>query len=379
MPCGENNGGLDGVWVCDKCTLENELSVSACIICENKKPSTRGAPHGNFNQFHTRDQQFRPGEARGDKGAVKQALDRLDRDRDHDRDRDGDRDGDDGRGGGGGGGQQAGSNFDHQLGDRLSMLEREVQRMQGGGGGARSKQILCRRKAGIPPFVATLSNMLNKGGDVGGMDGLGGEGGEGVEDVSDVISWSPDGKRIMVHQLDRFSTTVLPRYFKPSKTPSIQYASFLKQLNTHNFRTIGGAGRWQGEPNQREYEHPLFQKGQPHLLHDITRKTNTAESGKKTFAQLLKEKSETNAHGESGPSGGSYSSGSPQGSHVKESHTRPQSIPPPNPLGRERTNEDPHSDRRGGGGGGYGGGAGGGEGYGYGGGGFDDRRKVYEE
>jgi hypothetical protein len=204
---------------------------------------------------------------------------------------------------------------------------------------------------GIPPFVDKLYNML--------------KGGEGVEDISGVISWSPDGMRIKLHQLDRFSSIVLPRYFKTSKTPTLQYASFLRQLNIYNFRTTAGGGNRSGRgvvvvgSGQREYEHRHFQKGQPQLLRLITReKTNTAR-------------------GESGPSGGSYSSSSPPGSHVKESHTQPQSIPPPLPLsvrGRERTKDDPHSERRGGGGGGYGGGASGGEGYGDGGGDFDDRR-----
>lgn len=56
-------------------------------------------------------------------------------------------------------------------------------------------------------------------------------------------------------QLEDFTNTVLPKYFKHSN-----YASFVRQLNMYGFAKVGV------DPSHREFTHPRFVRGKPEQL-----------------------------------------------------------------------------------------------------------------
>ena len=78
--------------------------------------------------------------------------------------------------------------------------------------GANPSDPAARQHAGsvVPPFLAKLNDIL------------------GDAQYRHLISWSADGTRIVLHKLDDFSETVLPKFFKHNK-----FSSFLRQLNLY--------------------------------------------------------------------------------------------------------------------------------------------------
>ncbi|KAA0156570.1 hypothetical protein FNF29_00681 [Cafeteria roenbergensis] len=78
----------------------------------------------------------------------------------------------------------------------------------------------------------------------------------------DLVSWSPAGDSILVHQPARFSSEILPNFFKHRN-----FSSFVRQLNLYSFRKTGD------DPSCREFRHPLFRRDRPDLLPQIRRRT----------------------------------------------------------------------------------------------------------
>ena len=74
-----------------------------------------------------------------------------------------------------------------------------------------------------------------------------------------IIRWTSEGLSFIISDLDAFTNTVLPVFFKHKN-----FATFVRQLNMYGFHKISD--------HSLEFSHPLFQKNYQFLLNRIYRK-----------------------------------------------------------------------------------------------------------
>lgn len=115
---------------------------------------------------------------------------------------------------------------------------------------------MAKRQGGIPQFLDKLYHM--------------------VEDPNtDLIKWSDTGDSFVVTDQERFSKEILGRWFKHQN-----FGSFVRQLNLYGFRKVPHLqqGALHSDTSQEPlcFENSNFQRGQPDLLHLISRKKQAA-------------------------------------------------------------------------------------------------------
>lgn len=79
--------------------------------------------------------------------------------------------------------------------------------------------------------------------------------------ASAIMSWTPAGDAIVVHEPEAFAQQLLPLYFKHNN-----FSSFVRQLNTYGFNKI--------DPDAWIFGHPDFKQGMKDQLHLIQRKSS---------------------------------------------------------------------------------------------------------
>mmetsp|Transcript_10809 Transcript_10809/g.19915 ORF Transcript_10809/g.19915 Transcript_10809/m.19915 type:complete len:302 (+) Transcript_10809:351-1256(+) len=105
------------------------------------------------------------------------------------------------------------------------------------------------------------------------------------DEMPSIASWNTDGLSFVIRDVNAFSETVLPMYYKHSK-----FASFVRQLNFYSFRKIRSPEPdMGGAKNTVVFAHDHFQRGRPELLHNITRITKSQEPNKDEIVSLRDE------------------------------------------------------------------------------------------
>jgi hypothetical protein len=79
-------------------------------------------------------------------------------------------------------------------------------------------------------------------------------------EFDEFISWQPNGRSFILHDVQGFVTSVMPIFFKQTK-----FRSFQRQLNLYEFKRIS-FGTYIGG-----YYHPKFLRNQPELCKEMTR------------------------------------------------------------------------------------------------------------
>jgi len=93
------------------------------------------------------------------------------------------------------------------------------------------------------------------------------------------ISWSESGLAFRIHDVDGFTSSVLPKYFRTKK-----FSSFQRNLNLYGF------AKMRRGPDTDKYAHQSFTRGNPELLLHI-RKSSSASRRKMSAASIISDDS----------------------------------------------------------------------------------------
>lgn len=93
---------------------------------------------------------------------------------------------------------------------------------------------------------------------------------EGTDDSS-LVAWTQHGNAFEVFNVNKFSTTVLPKYFKHNN-----WQSFVRQLNMYGFSKVCDA--FHGPTSSWEFKHPSFIRHCPDLFSNIRRRAPRPKS-----------------------------------------------------------------------------------------------------
>jgi len=116
---------------------------------------------------------------------------------------------------------------------------------------------------GVAPFVKKLTNL--------------------VSENRDQVDWTKDGS-FVVKDIDIFSSSLLPKYFK-----AIKLCSFVRQLNMYSFHKVEDAPN--ASPRSMEFQNEFFIPGRKDLLKKIQRrKTVKRVNGRSDDAEDSKKK-----------------------------------------------------------------------------------------
>ncbi|XP_033906814.3 heat shock factor protein 3-like isoform X1 [Acipenser ruthenus] len=115
-----------------------------------------------------------------------------------------------------------------------------------------------KQKINVPGFVSKLWTLVES------------------PSTNDVICWSSKGQNFRVVDEQKFTTEILPRYFKHSNM-----SSFIRQLNMYGFRkvvSVDGGLIKQEKDGGIEFHHPCFEQGKEDMLENIKRKVSSVRT-----------------------------------------------------------------------------------------------------
>jgi len=101
-----------------------------------------------------------------------------------------------------------------------------------------------------------------------------------------IATWSATGDNFVVKNVEKFASSVLPRYFKHSN-----FSSFARQLNFYGFRKLRSDPILTNDVDPQtacyvRFYHEKFQKNKPELLHNIKRATKSDQQSKDDVEDL---------------------------------------------------------------------------------------------
>lgn len=82
-----------------------------------------------------------------------------------------------------------------------------------------------------------------------------------------IVSWLPNGKSFAIHDANKFSSEILPKYFR-----RVIFRSFVRKLNRWGFRSV----KRSISGFETTFEHTSFCRDQPELVADMQCKSNPA-------------------------------------------------------------------------------------------------------
>jgi hypothetical protein len=110
------------------------------------------------------------------------------------------------------------------------------------------------------------------------------------KEMQHIVSWTPDGKSFIIHNMETFQNYILPHYFNNIKFDSFQRKlyrwGFTKNINVHKDReqdlyhhsSSSSSSSSSRKKQMVMWSNALFQRNKPHLCHEMACSTKTPNS-----------------------------------------------------------------------------------------------------